>query len=185
MAIQEYTEPNVCLGRNLTTDDAGRLRVQPYAIPRPVVDVRASASGDGPIASTITLPGVLRINQPVSWRNDSPVPQGIKIMVVRGSRSIITSNPNAIQFRDRWTWAVDAPAARPVTTSIYQGRLGAAWDGQTNTVSEPNPGKLWVWNDTNCAEEWLPRELQPNEQLNVWYQCYVYTPSPWSNNANK
>ena len=185
MPIQEYTEPNVCIGENLTTDDAGQLRVQPWTVPRPVADVRAMASGDGAIGSTQSLPGVRRLVMRMSWRNDAPLPQGLKILITRGSRSIITSNPNAIQFRDRWTWAIDAPASRPITTSISNGRMGAALDVQTNSVSEPNPGKLWTWDDGNSVEEWIPRELEPDEQLNVWYQCYVWTPPPWSDNANK
>lgn len=185
MPIQEYTEPNVCIGEALTTDAAGNLTVQPYTIPRPVSDGRAMASGDGPLGATLSLPGQLRLNYAATWRNDTPLPQGIKIMVVRASKSLITSNPNAVQFRDRWTWAIDAVPTRPVVTTQHNGRFGIGLDLQTNTVGEPNPGKLWAWEDTCCAEEWLPRELQPGEQINVWYQCYVWTPPPWSSNANK
>lgn len=185
MPILEYTEPNVCIGEGLTTDEAGQLRVQPYTVPRPVSDGRALASGDGALGQVINLPGLLRLNYAASWRNDTPVPQGIKIMVVRASRSIVTSNPNAVQFRDRWTWAVDRPPSRPVVTTQHNGRVGAGLDLQTNTVGEPLPGVLWTWEDTNCVEEWLPRELQPGQQVNVWYQAYVWTPPPWSNNANK
>ena len=143
------------------------------------------ASGDGAVVSTQSLPGVLRLDLKLSWQNDTPLPQGIKILINRGSRTTVVSNPNAIQYRDRWTWAIDGPASRPITTSVSQGRMGSSLDVQTNTVSEPNPGKFWSWDDVNSVEEWVPRELEPEEQLNVWYQCYVWTPPPWSDNANK
>lgn len=185
MPIQEYTEPNVCIGENLTTGPGGNLLLEPWSIPRPVADARALSSGDGALGSVQSLPGLLRLDLRLSWRNDAPLPQGIKILMVRATRSIITSNPNAVQFRDRWTWAIDGEPSTPVTTSIFNGRLGAAWDGQTNTVSEPNPGKLWTWDDVNSAEEWVPRELEPGQQINVWYRCYVHTPPPWSDNANR
>lgn len=79
----------------------------------------------------------------------------------------------------------DAKDEGPVVTTQHNGRVGAGLDLQTNTVGEPLPGVLWTWEDTNCVEEWLPRELQPGQQVNVWYQAYVWTPPPWSNNANK
>ncbi|CPV56914.1 DUF7172 family protein [Mycobacteroides abscessus] len=185
MPITEYTEPNVCIGENLTTDAAGQLRLQPWALVRPIVDIRALSGGDGSIiAPLIALPGKLLIDQKASWRNDSPLPQMVLIRVTRGPRSWLTSNPNAIQFRDRWTTAIDADAAMPVTTGIYNSQCGSAWDLGTNSVAEPNPGRQWRWADANSMDEWVG-PIDPGATLNLWYRCYVWTPPPWSNNANK
>lgn len=184
--ITEFTEPNVCISENLTTDDAGQLRFQPWAIPRPVGDVRANSGGDGKIVKPeLTLPGKLMINQQIGWRNDTPLPQQLLIRVTRGPRSWITSNPNAVQIRDRWSFAVDAAPEVPVTTSIFNGQTGSAVDFGTNSVAEPVPGVQWMWTDVNTADEWVPYLVEPEQQFNLWYRCYLWTPPPFSDNANK
>ena len=184
MSYLEYTEPNVCIGQNLATDEAGQLLLQPHSVPRPVVDVRAAAAGDGTVYSTTALPGKLLIDRQISHRNDTPLEQQMFLRVTRASRSLITSNPNAIQFRDRWTYAVDAEPELPNPTGYFNGKSGAALDVGTNSVAEPNPGVLWYWSPTNSIDEWLD-PLEPGQQIRVWYRCYVWTPDPWSDNANK
>lgn len=182
----DFTEPNVCIGENLTTDDGGLLRMQPWAVPRVVADVKAlSKDGDGKIFQTTALPGKLLINQKLAWKNDTPIDQGALIRVTRASREWITSNPNAIQFRDRWSYAVDAEPAVPVTTGIFNSQADSADDLGTNSVAEPAPGKQWIWTPVTCFDEWVPYPIAPGETLNVWYRCYVWTPPPWSDNANK
>lgn len=179
-------EPNVCLDENLTTDDAGQPWMQPWAMPRLVADERALSGGDGAILKPLTTPpGKLLIEHKVRWRNDTPVDQPVMMRVIRGPRYWLTSQPNAIQFRDRWTYAVDAEPEEPLTTSIFDGRCGSAIDFGTNSVAEPNPGQQRMWLDVNTADTWLPYELAPNELFTMWYRCYVWTPGPWSDNANK
>lgn len=183
----DFTEPNVCVDENLTTDDAGLLRIQPWSVPRLVADVRAMSGGDGKLAPEQALPGKLLINQKVGWRNTSPLESMVLIRVVRASKHWLVSNPNAIQFRDRWTYVIDADdltPTTPVTTGIYNSQVGSAIDVGTNSVAEPNPGRQWVWSDANCSDEWVG-PVAPGEKLNVWYRCYVWTPQPFSDNANK
>lgn len=186
MPYTEFTDPNVCIDENLTTDDAGRLRLQSWAVPRPVVNVRVQSGGDGRLLKPeIATPGKLLISKQVSWTNDTPLEQPVLIKVTRASRSMLTSNPNALQVRDRWTYAIDADPDDPVTTSIFNGQFGGAIDLGTNSVAEPQPGRLWLWAGTNTAEEWISPMLAPGSTLKLWYKCYVWTPPPWSNNANK
>ena len=186
MAYTEFTEPNVCIDENLTTDDAGQLRLQRWAVPRPVADVRVQSGADGRLLrSEVALPGKLLISRKINWLNDTPLEQPVLIRVTRASRSILTSNPNAIQIRDRWTYAIDVEPDEPVTTSIYNGQFGGAVDLGSNSVAEPEPGLLWLWADTNTSDEWVQPMLAPSQRVTVWYQCYVWTPPPWSNNANK
>lgn len=185
MAYLEYTEPNVCIDENLTTDDAGLLRFQPWSIPRPVVDVKVLANdGDGKVYPTEALPGKMLINQQVGWRNDTPIEQGILVRVTRGSKHWITSQPNAIQFRDRWSNAVDATPEPPVTSDIYDSIAGTAVDVGTNSVAEPNPGVQHVWVDAFATDRW-EGPILPGERFNLWYRMYLWTPPPWSDNANK
>jgi hypothetical protein len=111
----------------------------------------------------------------------------VLIRVTRGSKSWLLSNPNAVQFRDRWTYAIDREdltPAIPVTTGIYNSQVGSAIDAGTNSVAEPNPGRQWVWADTNCSDEWVG-PVAPGDRLNLWYRCYVWTPPPFSDNGNK
>lgn len=182
----DWTEPNVCISENLYTDDAGLLHMQPWAVPRLVRDVKApSNDGNGKIYPTLIAPGKLLINQRLDWKNDTPLEQDVLIRVVRASREIITSNPNAIQFRDRWSYAVDTDPAVPYTSGYFNSQFGVAYDGGTNSVAEPTPGKLWLWSPVTCADEWVPYSIAPNETFNFWYRQYVWTPPPWSDNANK
>lgn len=183
----DFVEPNVCVDENLTTDDAGGLILQPWSYPRLVKDVRGTSGADGKLFPELSLPGKLLIDQKVKWHNDTPLETMVLIRVTRGPKSWITSNPNAIQFRDRWTWAYDPDdtlPSVPVTTGIFNSQVGSALDVGTNSVAEPNPGKQWVWTDTNCSDEWIG-PVQPQDFVNVWYRCYVWTPPPFSDNANK
>lgn len=183
----DFTEPNVCVDENLITDEAGLLRIQPWAVPRLVADVRAISGGDGKLAPEVALPGKMLIDQKLHWKNDAPLESMVLIRVIRGSKSWLTSNPNAIQFRDRWTYTIDPDDLTPtvpVTTGIYNSQVGSAMDVGTNSVAEPNPGRQWVWVDVNTADEWVG-PVQPNDNFNLWYRCYVWTPPPYSDNANK
>ena len=180
-----FSEPNVCVGENLTTDEAGVLRLEPWSVPRLVADVKANSGGDTTsLMPSTSLPGKLLIEQKVLWRNDTPTLQSMLIRVIRGPKYWLTSSPNAIQFRDRWSYAVDYEPEPPTTIGIFNSQVGSALDTGTNTVAEPLPGRQWMWADANTADEWV-RPLEPGQQLNVWYRCYVWTPPPFSDNANK
>lgn len=187
MAVMDWTEPNVCVDENIIIDAAGQLRIPPWAVPRVPVDVKALSTVDGTLFPNMTLPGKKFIDQKISWRNTDPLPVMVRILVTRGPKSWITSNPNAIQFRDRWTYTIGTKGIQPtepLTTSIYNSQTGSAIDCGTNSVAEPNPGKEWVWIPSNEDEEWVG-PINPGERLNLWYQCYAWTPPPFSDNANK
>jgi len=183
----DFTEPNVCVDEHLTTDDAGQPVMQPWAVPRLVVDARGMSGADGKMYPERARPGKLLIDLQRGWRNDSPLDAMVLLRITRASRAWITSNPNAIQFRDRFTTVIDPDDIRPevpITTGIFDSQVGSALDRGTNSVAEPNPGRQWGWADTNCEDRWLG-PVPPGEKLNVWYRAYVWTPDPWSNNANK
>lgn len=183
--ISDFTEPNVCAGENIVIDDGGNPRIAGYAIPRLVVDVRAGAQdGTGKMYSTTALPGKLLIDQKVSWRNDAPLPREVLIRITRGSKRWIVSSPNAIQFRDKWTHAIDAEPSIPYTTTNFNSQVGSAIDFGTNSVAEPNPGKQWTWVDANSSDE-IVGPVPPESRISLHYRCYVWTPPPWSDNANK
>ncbi|QBP31146.1 hypothetical protein SEA_ARGIE_29 [Mycobacterium phage Argie] len=186
MPVIDFVEPNVCVGENLVTDQSGLLMLQPWAFPRLVRDVRAvSNDGNGSLPATKKLPGKLMVNQQVEWLNDGPLPQDMLVRVIRGPRQIITSNPNAIQFRDRWSYAMDAQPALPQVTGYFNSQTGVAVDLGTNSVAEPVPGKQRTWWPVNCQDEWIPYQIEPGSTFRLWYRCYVWTPPPWADNANK
>jgi hypothetical protein len=186
--VQDWTEPNVCVDENLTTDENGILRIQPWAVPRLVFDDKGISSNDGLLLGSLeALPGKLLVEIKSHWRNDTPREAMLLVRLIRGSKVWVTSNPNAIQFRDRYTWIIDEDdltPSEPVTTDLSESLCGSAIDMGTNSVAEPNPGRHWVWASANCTDRFIG-PIQPGERINLWYQMYVWTPPPYSNNANK
>jgi len=186
------TSPTVCVADNLVIGADDLLRLAPWTRPRNVIDVVASSGGDTTkLLETSTLPGRLLIDKLVSWTNDTPVAHDVRIEITRRWRRWIVSNPNAIQFRDRWSRAITAAGTEepvmpeePVVSGILNGQTGSAGDIGTNSVAEPNPGKFWHWWGTTSSEEWVG-PLEPGDTLRVWYRQYVWTPPPFSDNANK
>lgn len=181
-ATLDWLQTNVCISPALTTDDDGLLKLQPYAVPRLVVDELAQGS-EGKVYESQSLPGKLLIEKRVEWYNDTPLEHMVRIMVSRSDRAWITSNPNAVEIRDLWTRAIDAEPSVPVVTGLYNGACGSSVDIGTNTVSEPLPGRHWVWEAGHLSDEYMG-PVEPGSTLKVWYRAYVWTPPPWSNNAN-
>lgn len=183
--------PAVCLAENLVIGPGGALRLAPHSVPRNVVDVIAHASEAIPLGGVTSLPGRLMIDRRAQWTNDTPVDHTIRIEVTRRWKRVVVSNPNAIQFRDRWSTALTVAGSEfidpevPVVSGIFNSQCGVAGDVGTNTVAEPNPGKFWTWYGTNTAEEWISPVLAPGDTLALWYRLYVWTPPPFSDNANK
>jgi hypothetical protein len=174
------------VAEHLLVNEAGELRLAPWSVPRNVIDEIAASNGD-----TNKLPAIenveralMLVNWSNSWLNDSPVDHMVRIQITRRYKRWITSNPNAVQFRDRWSWAIDSPAAEPVVSDTLNGQAGSAGDLGTNTVAEPFPGKFWHWWGTTCTDEWVG-PVEPGQRIYVAYRAYVWTPPPFSNNANK
>lgn len=181
----EWQEPNVCVDEHLSVDDAGRLGLQPWSVPRLVVDVRADSGADGKLTAIQALPGRLLIEAPpIGWTNRTPVDHMLLIRVTRAWRSWLTSQPNVVQMRDRWTYAMDRTPEVPSVTGIYASQVGGGFDLGTNSVAEPLPGRQWVWMPAHCVDEWVG-PVAPGRRLNLRYRAYVWTPPPWSDNANK
>lgn len=176
----------VCVAENLAVDDAtGLLQMAPWSVPRLVHDYPAHSNADGQLLKTVTLPGKLLIEHKFNWFNDSPVDHQLLIRVTRRWRETLVSNPNAIEYRDRWAWAINTEPSEPVVSGVYNGQCGLSGDLGTNTVAEPNPGLFYGWWGTVTTDEWVGLLITPGDQLNCWYRQYVWTPEPWSDNANK
>ena len=107
---------NVCVGENLVVGDDGKLRLAPWSVPRLAVDELAPSGADTTkLLETSTLPGRLLIDKPgIQWSNLTPVDHMVRIMVTRRWKRWITSNPNAVQFRDRWSTAITPKDTAPV-----------------------------------------------------------------------
>lgn len=176
----------ICLGENLTSDAAtGMLQMAKWSVPRLVHDESILSTGDGSVVETTSSPGKMLMDHSASWLNDSPVGHTMLIRVVRHWKKVVTSNPNALQFRDRWSWQINAPAVDPLTSGILNGQSGLAGDLGTDTVAEPLPGVFTAWLGSNCVDEWVGLTLNPDDVFNLRYRMYIWTPPPWSDNANK
>lgn len=174
----------VCISQNLTVNANGQLQMAPWSVPQNLADVMATSSADGNLVETQYAPGKLMISQQLSWTNNTPVPYTMLIRVIRRYKQWVTSNPNAIEFRDRWAWALNAPVPQPVTTGLYNGQSGSAEDLGTNDIAMPNAGLFYHWWGTGTTEEWVWEPVNVGDVFNFWYQCYVWTPPPWSDDAN-
>ena len=175
--------PLVCVDEGLLVSQLGVLQIAPWAVPRVVADVMATASTRR-MWETKILPGIMLMESEAEWLNETPVDHMVCIKVHRGRKSWVTSNPNVIQFRDRWSWGIDQEPSEPVTSGYFNSQAGGGGDLGTNSVAEPNPGKFWVWRGASSADEWVG-PIEPGQILRVRYRMYVWTPPPFSDNANK
>ncbi len=173
----------VCTDLNMDIT-AGVLGIEPWSVPRIVVDSTVASTGDGTLAQTTTLPGKLMIDASVSWASDSPLESRILARITRGARSCLTSNPNVVQFRDRYTTAIDDTPRVPDVSSTFQGAFGGGVDRGTNVSGTPWEGRHWYFEDPSLTEDWFG-PVPVGSTFNLRYRCYVWTPPPYSNNANE
>jgi hypothetical protein len=162
------------------------LGIQKWSAPRIVLDQTFNSTGDGTISAAITtLPGKLAIDSGVlSWTSDSPLPLSIRIVVNRAYRDLVNSNPNAIQVRDVWNYAVSGNTPRaPDPTSLFNSQWGGSQDLGTNSSAVPYLGLTYLATDPQMTEDWYPG-LVAGDTFKMWYRAYIWTPPPFSNNAN-
>lgn len=172
----------VCTDRNIDIT-AGVAGIEPWSVPRIVVDTVTASTGDGALTQQTTLPGKLMIDASHSWVSDSPLNTMMLVRITRGRRYIRTSNPNYVQVRDRYTTGIDEPAAIPDVSNTFQAAFGGGVDRGTNPIGTPYFGKHDYWADPSVTEDWLG-PVPPGSTFNIRYRCYVWTPPPWSNNAS-
>lgn len=174
----------VCVDRNMGID-GGVLSVEPWSLPRHVYDSTFNSVGDGDFTQLTTPPGKLMVDSGIqTWASDSPLPCRVLFRMQRGPRWIRTSNPNAASIRDRYTVTTNGTDPRvPDTSTTFQGQTGAAVDFSAPASASPFPGVYWVYEDAAIMEDWLG-PIEPGGSLKFWYRCYLWTPPPWSNNAN-
>ncbi|MEU1550193.1 hypothetical protein [Nocardia sp. NPDC005745] len=175
--------PQVCTSRNMSIV-AGKLGIAKWSAPRMVGQVSATSTGDGAItgAGLTTQPGRLMVNAQIAWISDSPLPSQMRLQVIRPYRTIICSNPNAIQIWDSWNYGIDEAARVPDTYNLVNSLCTLGVDVGTDNVSQPYYGRIHQDYPATSTEEWY--ELPAGSTLNIHYRCYVWTPPPWSNNAS-
>ncbi|AXQ60065.1 hypothetical protein NTR1_52 [Nocardia phage NTR1] len=174
----------VCVSQNLGIG-GGILSIEPHSIPHHVFDQTYNSVGDGSFGAQTTLPGKLMIDSGIqTWTNPSPMPARVLLRVQRAYRNWQVSNPNAVQIRDRYTYAIGGADPRvPDVSSVYNGQSGSAMDVGAQFNGTPYIGVYWEWEDGTLIEDWLG-PIPPGADLKIWYRCNLWTPPPWSNNAN-
>lgn len=174
----------VCVTRN-TDIVGGDLSIAKWALPRMVSDQYFASTGDGTFGQLTTPPGKLMIDSGIqTWTSDSQLPTRVLLRVQRDRRDLLVSNPNAAQIRDRYTYTINGTNPRvPETSSVLQGQTGASIDLSSNFAGTPFIGRFWVYDDQHMIEDWITT-LEPGAAFKYWYRAYLWTPPPWSNNAN-
>lgn len=177
------TTPKVCVDANMSVT-SGVLGIAKWSAPRMVAQTTVTSTGDGTIASTglTTQPGRLMLDAAVSWVSDSPLTAWMRLQVIRGYRTIISSNPNIVEIWDSWEYGIDQAARVPSNYSAANGFSTLGFDVGTDTNAQPVAGVIGEDYPATCTEDWI--ELPAGSTLNVRYQAYCWTPPPWSNNAN-
>jgi hypothetical protein len=174
----------VCVSQHFGID-GGVLSIESWTIPRIVHDQTYNSTGDGTYGQQTTLPGKLMIDSSViTWTNSSPLNAMVLLRLQRAYRNWLVSSPNYVQIRDRYTYTIGGATPRtPDTSSTYHGHSGGGIDVGVNYNGATIAGTYREWEDPTMAEDWLG-PVPPGEDLKVWYRCYLWTPPPWSNNAN-
>ncbi|UPK64891.1 hypothetical protein MYP14_05945 [Rhodococcus pyridinivorans] len=173
----------VCVSRNLDIT-GGALSIQPWTVPRHVYDQSFASVGNGTYGAHTNLPGKLMIDSGVqAWTNTTPLPAQILFRLHRGSRRFVVSSPNVVQVRDRFTTAIDVTPRTPDTSNQYQGAAGGGVDMSTTTAAKPYAGVLYAWDDAMITEDWFG-PIPPGGVFRFHYRATLWTPPPWSNNAN-
>ena len=174
----------VCVSQNFGIS-GGVLTAAQWSIPRHVYDQTFNSTGDGTFGALTTLPGKLMIDSGIiSWTNPSPLDAYVLLRVQRAYRNWQISNPNAVQIRDRYTYAIGGADPRtPDPSSVFNGQSGAAMDVGAQSNGTPYIGVYWEWEDPTLEEDWIG-PIPAGAVLKLWYRCYLWTPPPWSNNAN-
>jgi hypothetical protein len=175
---------DVCVSRNLSID-GGQLGIEPWSVFRLVADVSGTSTGDGALTAQTRLPGKLMIDQTISWVSDSPLPSLMLLRVTRAYRSIITSTPNYVQFREAWETAIDGTPRVPDPSRLVNSQMGTSFDTGVDNAGQPDFGRMYLHHDMSCSDNWLTDPLPAGSTLNAHYRCYVWTPPPWSPNASE
>lgn len=175
--------PEVCVDRNLAIT-AGALALEPWSVPRMVAQQAAASVADGSISSAglTGQPGRLLIDTGLTWMSDSPLPAMMRLQVIRGYRTIVTSTPNLVQIWDSWRIGVGEPAGVPNSYGLVNSLCTLGLDNGTNSTALPNYARIHQDYPATASEEWV--ELPAGEEIDINYRCYVWTPPPWSNNAS-
>lgn len=174
----------VCVSRNLSIT-AGVLGIEPFSVPVVALDATYNSTGDGTYTVPQTvLPGRLMIDSAVqSWTNSTPLDVNMLVRIQRARRDWWTSNPNAVQVRDRYTYTINGDTPRtPDTSSTYHGQSGSAGDVGTDSAALPYQALYYEYEDGTLLEDWI--NVPAGATFKIWYRCYMWTPPPWSNNAN-
>ena len=174
----------VCVSRNLSIT-AGVLGIEPASVPVVALDATYNSTGDGSYTTPFTtLPGKLMIDSGIqSWVNSGPLSVQMLVRIQRARRDWWTSNPNAAQTRDRYTYTINGDDPRvPDTSSTYHGQSGSAGDVGTDSAAQPYQAVWYEYEDGTILEDWIT--VPAGATFKIWYRAYFWTPPPFSNNAN-
>lgn len=159
--------------------------MEAWAAPRVVHDATYNSTGDGAYTTPYTVPpGKLMIDSGIqSWVNSTSLTANVLLRFQRARREWWTSNPNAVQVRDRYTYTLNGDDPRtPDTSSTYHGQSGSAGDVGASSTAVPHPAVFYEYEDGTMLEDWIA--VPAGQTLKFWYRAYMWTPPPWSNNAN-
>lgn len=174
----------VCVSRNLSIT-SGVLGIEAFSVPVVALDATYNSTGDGTYTTPQTvLPGRLMIDSGVqSWANSTALDAQMLVRIQRARRDWWTSNPNAVQVRDRYTYTINGDTPRtPDTSSTYHGQSGSAGDVGTDSAALPYQALFYEYEDGTMLEDWVT--VPAGATFKIWYRAYMWTPPPFSNNAN-
>lgn len=147
----------------------------------------------GPNFGRITeLPGMRISSAYVQVWNSYGVPLRMMVRAQRPTIALNVSNPNAAQVRSKWAYKVTDEAIMdpnhvnwlPDPSQDFDLQVGVSMDAGASNGGVPTRGVIMRAYPPASLEEPVPAVVQPGQHITVWFASYLWTPPPWSDNAN-
>lgn len=175
---------DVCVSEDFTVDGAGQLSIAAHTRMSHVSTLSAAPVSRRKTWSEIALPGDRMWFLQSQVVNTSPVDRPVMFRLNRPYVFLSPAQPNAIQLRDKWETEVGASPIAPAVdvTESYNGVWTASVDSGPPGGS-PQRGRTFpYWPGVMVAETVM---VPAGESAVLSWAGYVWTPPPWSNNANE
>ncbi|ADD81136.1 gp31 [Rhodococcus phage ReqiPine5] len=145
-----------------------------------ITPVPVGASLTGPATE---LPGVTLSNTAGYFTNTGPLPIYVQAMIIRWGWSLVASNPNVTQIRDRFVHVIDGEFPDADTTDSYTSQFTAGVDLATNKSAVPLAGVLTRRSGPSIHEETIG-PVPAGSTVSWAYRITAWTPPPFSTNGN-
>lgn len=166
----------VCVDEHFTSTNIATMLAS-GTMPRLVTQQRSESSNDGDIQQ-LSDP-VPMIDTTLRWRNDTDLDQQAVVEIYMAARSMVVSNPNALEVSDQYGIVIGSTTKEP----DLQSSLGSSMTrSRLNDFRAPSMAFQTTFDDRPGGSVWLcPGTVGAGQEIAVRYFCSVTTPGTWRN----